>query len=137
VLIAYGILTNGSKVLLHVGVGDRESYEACLGFLREMTERELRPPLLYCSDDCPGLRKALKAVWPKSLPQKCQAHKLRNILGKLPRGVQGEMKKQIHQAFYAKEYAGRDCGVAEPWWSSTGSGIRRRWSVWRRAWRSA
>jgi len=29
VLIAYGILTNGSKVLLHVGVGDRESYEAC------------------------------------------------------------------------------------------------------------
>jgi transposase-like protein len=104
VLIAYGILTNGSKVLLHVGVGDRESYEACLGFLREMTDRELRAPLLYCSDDCRGLRKALKAMWPKALPQKCQAHKLRNILGKLPRGVQGEMKKQIHKAFYARDY---------------------------------
>jgi len=47
---------------------------AGLGFLREMTERDLRAPLLYCSDDCRGLRKALKAVWPKSLPQKCQAH---------------------------------------------------------------
>ena len=69
-----------------------------------MTERQLRTPLLYCSDDCPGLRKALKAVWPRSLPQKCQAHKLRNILAKLPRGVQAEIKKQIHAVFYAKDY---------------------------------
>jgi transposase-like protein len=104
VLIAYGILWDGRKVLLHVGVGDRESYEACLGFLRDMTERGLRAPLLYCSDDCPGLRKALKAVWPRSMPQKCQAHKLRNILAKLPRGVQAEIKKQIHAVFYAKDY---------------------------------
>ena len=104
VLIAYGILWDGRKVLLHVGVGDRESYEACLGFLRDMTERGLRVPLLYCSDDCPGLRKALKAMWPRSLPQKCQAHKLRNILSKLPRGVQMEIKKQIHAVFYAKDY---------------------------------
>lgn len=104
VLIAYGILGDGRKVLLHVGVGDRESYEACLGFLRDLTERGLRVPLLYCSDDCPGLRKALKAVWPRSLPQKCQAHKLRNILSKLPRGVQAEIKKQIHAVFYAKDY---------------------------------
>ena len=104
VLIAYGILWDGRKVLLHVGVGDRESYEACLGFLRDMTERGLRAPLLYCSDDCPGLRKALKAVWPRSLPQKCQAHKLRNILAKLPRGVQAEIKKQIRAVFYAQDY---------------------------------
>lgn len=104
VLIAYGILWDGRKVLLHVGLGDRESYEACLGFLRDTIERGLRPPLLYCSDDCPGLRKALKAVWPKSLPQKCQAHKLRNVLSKLPRGVQAELKRQIHAVFYAKDY---------------------------------
>jgi putative transposase len=71
-----------------------------------MTERGLRAPLLYCSDDCPGLRKALKAVWPRSMPQKCQAHKLRNILSKLPRGVQADIKRQIHAVFYAKDYAG-------------------------------
>jgi len=85
-------------------VGDRESYEACLGFLNDLTERGLRAPLLYCSDDRAGLRKALKDTWPRSLPQKCQAHKLRNILAKLPRGVQGEMKRQIHAAFYARDY---------------------------------
>jgi transposase-like protein len=104
VLLAYGILWDGKKVLLHVGLGDRESYEAGLGFLRDLTERGLRPPLLYASDDCPGLRKALKAVWPRSLPQKCQAHKLRNVLAKLPRGVQADLKRQIHAAFYAKDY---------------------------------
>ena len=75
-----------------------------MGFLRDMTERGLRTPLLYCSDDCPGLRKALKAVWPKSLAQKCQAHKMRNILSKLPRGVQGELTKQIQRVFRAKDY---------------------------------
>lgn len=104
VLIAYAILWDGKKVLLHLDVGDRESYEACLGFLRDMTERGLRTPLLYASDDCPGLRKALKAVWPRSLVQKCQAHKLRNILSKLPRGVQGELKKQIAKVFQARDY---------------------------------
>ena len=104
VLIAYAILWDGRKVLLHIDLGDRESYEACVGFLRDLTERGLRTPLLYCSDDCPGLRKALKAVWPRSLPQKCQAHKMRNILAKLPRGVQGELKRQIHRVFYAKDY---------------------------------
>ena len=104
VLIAYAVLWDGKKVLLHIEVGDRESYEACLGFLRDMTERGLRTPLLYCSDDCPGLRKALKVVWPRSLAQKCQVHKLRNILSKLPRGVQGEIKKQILRVFEAKTH---------------------------------
>ena len=104
VLIAYAVLWDGKKVLLHIDVGDRESYEAGLGFLRDMTERGLRTPLLYCSDDCPGLRKALRAVWPTSLAQKCQVHKLRNILSKLPRGVQGEIKKQILRVFEAKTY---------------------------------
>ena len=104
VLIAYAVLWNGQKVLLHIDVGDRESYEACLGFLRDLTERGLRRPLLYCSDDCPGLRKALRAVWPRALAQKCQVHKLRNILSKLPRGVQGAMKKQILRVFEAQSY---------------------------------
>ncbi len=104
ILIAYAILWSGRKVLLHVGLGDRESYEACLGFLRDMAERGLSAPLLYCSDDCPGLRKALKTMWPQSLTQKCQAHKLRNILSKLPRGAQEEFTKRIHDVFWARDY---------------------------------
>ncbi len=136
VLLAYGILWDGRKVLLHVDLGDRESYEACLGFLRDMTERGLRPPLLYCSDDCPGLRKALKAVWPTSLPQKCQAHKMRNILSKLPRGVQGEMKKQIHRIFRATTY---EQGLARGGKLIADYQDRypNAWRAWPRAWRRA
>jgi putative transposase len=104
VLIAYAILWNGKKALLHIDLGDRESYEACAGFLRDMIDRGLRTPLLYASDDCPGLRKALRSVWPRALAQKCQAHKMRNILSKLPRGVQGELKKQITRVFHAENY---------------------------------
>jgi len=88
ILIAYAILWDGKKVLLHIDVGDRESYEACVGFLRDMTERGLRAPLLYCSDDCPGLRKALKAVWPNVLRHRCTAHKTRNVLDCVPQKYQ-------------------------------------------------
>lgn len=38
------------------------------------------------------------------MPQTCQAHKLRNVLAKLPRGVQADVKRQTHAAFYAKDY---------------------------------
>ena len=104
ILIAYAVLWCGRKVLLHVGLGDRESYDACLGFLRDMAERGLQAPLLYCSDDCPGLRKALQAMWPRALSQKCQAHKLRNILSKLPRSMQEEFTRRIHDVFWARDY---------------------------------
>jgi len=39
VLTAYGIREDGSKVLLHVGPGHRESYESWHAFLQEMTAR--------------------------------------------------------------------------------------------------
>jgi len=43
-------------------------------------------------------------MWPQSLPQKCQAHKLRNILSKLPCGAQEEFTKRIHDVFWARDY---------------------------------
>jgi transposase-like protein len=70
VLIAYAVLWDGKKVLLHIDVGDRESYEACLGFLRDMTERGLRTPLLYCSMIARGFarpsRWSGRGRWPRS-----------------------------------------------------------------------
>lgn len=104
VLCAYGILESGKKVLLHLALGSRESYEAWLGFLHDMVARGLAEPLLVISDKHKALRRAVKEVFPHAFRQPCLAHKMRNILCKLPRNVQKEMKKLVGQVFYASSY---------------------------------
>ena len=104
VLCAYGITHAGTKKLLHVTNGSRESYDAVKSFLQDMIQRGLEEPLLVISDDAPGPKKAVMECFPNSLRQLCQVHKMRNILSKLPRDVQKEMKKLIERVFRAKDY---------------------------------
>ena len=44
--------------------------------------------MLIVMDGAPGLVKAVKRVWPRAYRQRCQVHKMRNILAKLPRLMQ-------------------------------------------------
>ena len=77
ILCAWAICRDGSKVLLHLAMGSRESYENCLEFLRDMVRRGLRTPVLVTTDGAPGLIRATAEVWGKSLRQRCLAHKMR------------------------------------------------------------
>lgn len=104
VLSAYALLEDGQPVLLHLDVGPRESYDAWLSFLQDMTARGLKDPLLVILDGAPGLLKAVKRVWPRAWRQRCQVHKMRNILAKLPRLMQASMKRLLQQVFLAPSY---------------------------------
>jgi transposase-like protein len=104
VLCAYAILENGKKVLLHLALGSRESYDAWTCFLHDMTARGLEEPLLVVSDKHKGLRKAVREVFPHALKQPCLAHKMRNILSKLPKKAERDIKPLVHQVFYASSY---------------------------------
>lgn len=104
VLVTYGITEIGTKVLLHIGLGNKESYEVSKAFIRDMLRRGLNAPFLVISDDAPGLRKAIKECFPDSIYQICQVHKMRNILCKLPKAMQDEMKKLVTKVFKAKDY---------------------------------
>jgi len=105
VLTAYALLEDGTPVLLHLDVGPRESYDAWLSFLQDMVARGLRMPLLVILDGAPGLVKAVKRMWPHAYRQRCQVHRMRNILAKVPRLMQATMKKLVHQVFLAPTYA--------------------------------
>jgi len=104
VLCAYGILENGKKVLLHLALGSRESYDAWLCFLHDMMARGLKEPLLVTSDKHKGLKKAVRELFPHAFKQPCLAHKMRNILSKLPKKIEKEMKPLIKQVYYAQSY---------------------------------
>jgi putative transposase len=105
VLCAYGIEENGQKVLLHLAVGDRESKSCWKSFFQDMKTRGLADPLLAVLDGNAGLRSALRECWPQALVQRCQVHKMRNILCKLPERARAGIKKLIQKAFTAKTLA--------------------------------
>jgi len=100
VLAAYGIREDGKKVLLNVAPGNRESTAAWRSFLNDMRSRGLRAPLLAISDGNPGVMAAIEEVWLHSLRQRCQKHRMENVLDRVPVEYQEELKAAIHTAFY-------------------------------------
>lgn len=104
VLCAYGIKADGRKVLFHLAVGDKESTVCWKGFFEDMKQRGLKEPLLVVIDGNSGLRKAVRESFPDSWVQRCQVHRMRNILCKLPEKARPGLKKLIQKAFTAQTY---------------------------------
>ena len=101
VLVAWGICRDGRKVLLHMGLGNKESLDAWRAFIRDMVRRGLRVPTLVTSDGAPGLMAAIEEIWPYSLRQRCLVHKKRNILDKVPESARQEVKKALNAIYDA------------------------------------
>ena len=99
ILCAWAILSNGQKVMLHLALGNKESYECWKEFLRDMIRRGLRYPLLTTTDGAPGLIKAIEECFPESKRQKCLAHKMRNISNKLPEEGRAELMPRLRDIF--------------------------------------
>ena len=101
ILCAWAICRDGRKLMLHLALGSRESYDDCLDFIRDMVGRGLGVPVMVTTDGAPGLIKAVTEVWGKSLRQRCLAHKMRNILDKVPKAAREEIKRRVQDVFYA------------------------------------
>ena len=101
VLVAHGITVDGKRTLLGVVLGGRESEASWKGLLEHLEERGLRPPALVIHDGNPGMAKALKAVWKDVPRQRCIAHKIRNVLNRVPKAHQAEVKRSLRNIFYA------------------------------------
>jgi len=99
VLAAWGITTDGSPVLVALSPGSSESTDAWAGFLNGLLGRGLTPPLLVVSDGAPGLIAATEMVLAPSLRQRCLIHRARNVLAKVPKSVQSEIKAEYWKLF--------------------------------------
>ena len=104
VLCAYAMRWDGRKVLLHLAVGDKESRACWEAFIEDMKGRGLNEPLLCVIDGNVGLHQAVRRKFAGSLVQRCQVHKMRNIINKLPQVARPTLKKLIYKAFTARSY---------------------------------
>ncbi|MCL6580338.1 MAG: transposase [Firmicutes bacterium] len=87
ILVTWGILGDGSKVLIHLSLGNKESCEDWLDHLRDLVRRGLPTPLTVTTDGAPGLIKAVEAIWPEAERIRLRVHKMRNVLDKVPEEV--------------------------------------------------
>jgi len=102
ILAAWGITLEGPKVLIHLAPGSKESTECCRSFFEDLKRRGLSDPVLGTTDGAPGLIHAFEDVFPTSLRQRCLAHRMRNIVSKLPEGhIPGEIKQAALAAYQA------------------------------------
>jgi transposase-like protein len=92
VLAAWGITTGGKPAFIGLAPGSGESADAWGDFLADLTDRGLPSPLLVVSDGAPGLIAAIEQAFPKALRQRCLVHRCRNVLAKVPGGMQAEVK---------------------------------------------
>src|SRR5579875_2142052 len=95
VLAAWGLCRGGQRVLLHLALGNTESADNWLEFLRDLVRRGLRPPTTITSDGAPGLLQAMAQVWPQRLRIRCWAPKARNVLDKVPQTARAEVNAHL------------------------------------------
>ena len=98
VLVLMGALEDGTKELIAMIDGERESAQSWLELLADVKSRGLiEAPMLATGDGALGFWKALRQVFPSTRHQRCWVHKTANVLNKLPRGQQVSAKNILHE----------------------------------------
>jgi len=109
-LVLIGALSDGSKVVLAVESGHRESTESWSRVLRDLKARGLAAPKLTTGDGGLGLWGALRGVYPESAEQRCWNHKMVNVLDQLPKKLQEKGTAAVQKIWHGKSLA-----EAEKW----------------------
>lgn len=104
VLVAWAFLEDGSRELVSVSLGNRESYNAWKVFLEDLLKRGMGEPMLTIIDGCPGLIKAVDEVFPESDKQRCTKHRTENVLDKVVERDKASVKESVRKVFYASTY---------------------------------
>lgn len=98
VLVLMGALEDGTKELIAMTDGQRESEQSWLELLLDVKSRGLtEAPTLATGDGALGFWKALRQVYPSTKVQRCWVHKTVNVLDKLPRGLHPSAKSKLHE----------------------------------------
>lgn len=101
-LVIIGARADGTKELVALADGERESEQSWLGVLRDIKARGLvEPPKLAVADGALGFWPALEQVWPSCHKQRCWVHKMANVLDKMPKKLQPEAKERLQQIWMA------------------------------------
>lgn len=100
-LVVIGGRADGTKEVLAVESGERESTAGWSVILRDLKARGMNCPRLVMGDGHLGIWAALANVYPEAREQRCWNHRMRNILDRVGNKKQGAARELLRKAMYA------------------------------------
>ena len=102
ILVLMGATADGTKELIAVQDGYRESEQSWSAMLLDLKQRGLTvDPKLVTADGALGFWAAARKLLPGVKEQRCWVHKTANVLDKLPKRLQSQAKDMLHQIWMA------------------------------------
>jgi transposase-like protein len=105
VLVVVGVRADGTKELVAITDGYRESTESWADLLRDLKRRGMVAPVLAVGDGALGFWAALRDVFPETRAQRCWVHRIANILNALPSSAQAAARKALAEVRDAEDRA--------------------------------
>ena len=99
---AIGVDANGDKHPLGLVEGATENAATVQALIDNLIERGLDPalPRLFIIDGSKALSKAIRAAFGRDVAiQRCQIHKARNIMDRLPKSMHAQVRRVLRQAW--------------------------------------
>jgi transposase-like protein len=103
VLVMIGVRVDGTKELVALTDGFRESSESWADLLRDCKRRGMRAPVLAVGDGALGFWKALREVFPQTKEQRCWFHVQGNVLAVLPESAHLGAKAALAEILNAED----------------------------------
>ncbi|MFJ3339545.1 IS256 family transposase [Streptomyces sp. NPDC086766] len=103
VLVLMGVRADGTKELIAMNDGYRESADSWADLLRDCQRRGMHAPVLAVGYGALGFWKALAEVFPETRHQRCWVHKIANVANALPKSAQPGAKKALQEIYNAED----------------------------------
>ncbi|HMQ39451.1 MAG TPA: IS256 family transposase [Micropruina sp.] len=104
-LVMIGVRADGTKELVALADGHRESAESWADLLRDCKRRGMQAPVLAVGDGALGFWSALRDVFPTTREQRCWFHKIANVLNALPKSAHPGAKAALAEIYNAEDLA--------------------------------
>jgi transposase-like protein len=102
-LVLIGVRVDGTKELIALADGYRESTGSWADLLRDCKRRGMRAPVVAAGDGALGFWGALREVFPETKEQRCWFHKIANVLAALPKSAHPGAKKTLAEIWNAED----------------------------------
>jgi transposase-like protein len=102
-LVIVGVRADGSKELVALADGYRESTGSWGDLLRDCARRGMRAPVLAVGDGALGFWAALREVFPDTREQRDWVHKTANVLAALPKSAHPSAKAALAEIWGAED----------------------------------
>ena len=110
-LVIVGVRADGTKELVAIADGYRESTGSWEDLLRDCKRRGMRAPVVMIGDGALGMWAALRDVFPETREQRCWVHAAANVLSALPKSVHPAARRALAEIRDAQDRAHADAAV--------------------------